>query len=94
RARHEVHTAASLLARHTGPVRVGYIATGEPRVADVVREARATGRRVFIASYLLAQGLFQQRLAECGADGVAQPLGAHPAIADLIARLITGRQSR
>ncbi|SHU63407.1 cobalamin (vitamin B12) biosynthesis CbiX protein [Mycobacteroides abscessus subsp. abscessus] len=94
RARHEVHTAASMLARHTGPVKVGYIATGEPRVADVVAQSRATGRRVFVASYLLAQGLFQQRLAECGADGVAQPLGVHPAIADLIARLISGRQSR
>ncbi|WP_078286478.1 sirohydrochlorin chelatase [Mycobacteroides chelonae] len=94
RARQEVHTAASMLARHTGPVKVGYIATGEPRVADVVAQSRATGRRVFVASYLLAQGLFQQRLAECGADGVAQPLGVHPAIADLIARLISGRQSR
>lgn len=95
RARHEVHTAASMLACHTGPVKVGYIATGEPRVSDVVAEVRATtGRPVFIASYLLAHGLFQQRLNECGADGVAQPLGAHPQIVDLIARLIAGRQSR
>lgn len=84
RARHEVHTAASMLALHTGSVRVGYIATGEPRVSDVVAEVRATGRRVFIASYLLAHGLFQQRLSECGADGVAQPLGVHPAIVNLL----------
>ncbi|OHT88975.1 sirohydrochlorin chelatase [Mycobacteroides saopaulense] len=86
RARQEVHTAASMLARHTGPVKVGYIATGEPRVADVVSQSRAAGRRVFIASYLLAQGLFQQRLAECGADGVAQPLGVHPEIVNLLVR--------
>lgn len=86
RARHEVHTAASMLARYTGPVKVGYIATGEPRVSDVVAEVRSAGRRVFIASYLLAHGLFQQRLTECGADGVAQPLGVHPQIVDLLVR--------
>ncbi|MUM16539.1 sirohydrochlorin chelatase [Mycobacterium sp. CBMA271] len=84
RARHEVHTAASMLARHTGPVRVGYIATGAPRVRDVVAQARTSGRRVFIASYLLAHGLFQERLADCGADGVAQPLGVHPEIVNLM----------
>ncbi|MBA0045507.1 sirohydrochlorin chelatase [Mycobacteroides sp. LB1] len=89
RARHEVHIAASMLARHTGPVRVGYIATGEPRVADVVADVRATGRRVFIASYLLAHGLFQERLNGCGADGVAQPLGVHPEIVDLVVRRFT-----
>ncbi|MGH3725144.1 MAG: sirohydrochlorin chelatase [Mycobacterium sp.] len=86
RARHEIHAAASMLARHTGPVRVGYIATGEPRVPDMVAEARVTGHRVFIASYLLANGLFQERLAACGADGVAQPLGVHPEIVNLVVR--------
>ncbi|MBN7532476.1 cobalamin (vitamin B12) biosynthesis CbiX protein [Mycobacteroides abscessus subsp. abscessus] len=86
RARHEVHTAASMLARRTGPVKVGYIATGEPRVRDVVAELRGTGRRVFVASYLLAHGMFQQRLAEAGADGVAQPLGVHPEIVNLMVR--------
>ncbi|TDZ43169.1 sirohydrochlorin chelatase [Mycobacteroides franklinii] len=85
-ARHEVHTAASMLARHTGPVKVGYIATGEPRVSDMVAELRATGRRVFIASYLLAHGLFQERLTDAGADGVAQPLGVHPEIVNLMVR--------
>lgn len=86
RARQEVHAAASMLERHTGPVGVGYVATGEPRVPDVVAAARASGKRVFIASYLLAQGLFQERLAECGADGVAQPLGVHPEIVNLLVR--------
>ncbi|MFT8179154.1 sirohydrochlorin chelatase, partial [Mycobacteroides chelonae] len=46
----------------------------------------ASGRRVFIASYLLAQGLFQERLGACGADGVAQPLGVHPEIVNLLVR--------
>lgn len=86
RARREVHTAASMLERHTGPVSVGYVATGEPRVPDVVAAARASGKRVFVASYLLAEGLFQERLAECGADGVAQPLGVHPDIVNLLVR--------
>lgn len=87
RARAQVHIAAELLAEHTGPVSVGYIATGEPRVVDVVaRVRRATGRRVFIASYLLAPGLFQQRLQGCDADGVAAPLGVHREIVDLMVR--------
>ena len=48
--------------------------------------ARHRGRRVAVASYLLAEGLFQQRLRECGADVVAEPLGIHPAVVRLIAR--------
>jgi hypothetical protein len=32
----------------------------------------------------LAHGLFQQRLREAGADGVAEPLGAHPAVVRLL----------
>ncbi|MGV9712130.1 sirohydrochlorin chelatase [Gordonia sp. NPDC003424] len=86
-ARAEVHHAARLLSQQIGTdVPVGYIATGEPRVADVVRSLRAAGRRrVFIASYLLAPGLFHDRLTSCGADGVGAPLGADPRIAALIA---------
>ena len=43
--------------------------------------ARRRGRsnaRVAVASYLLADGLFQERLRSCGADLVSQPLGTHP----------------
>ncbi|MGA8547975.1 MAG: sirohydrochlorin chelatase, partial [Mycobacterium sp.] len=36
--------------------------------------------RVAVASYLLADGLFQGRLHESGADVVAAPLGSHPAV--------------
>lgn len=87
RARHDVRRAAALLSvRVRRDVPVGYIATGTPTVADAVRVLRAAGeRRVFVASYLLAPGLFHTRLADAGADGVAAPLGAHDAIADLIA---------
>ncbi|WP_280255547.1 sirohydrochlorin chelatase [Nocardia wallacei] len=87
RARHDVRRAARLLADDLdAPVRVAHIATGEPRVPEVVASLRDSGsRRVFIASYLLAHGLFHQRLHDCGADGVAAPIGVHPAVVRLLA---------
>ncbi|MCU1641672.1 MAG: sirohydrochlorin chelatase [Nocardia sp.] len=86
RARQDVRRAAGLLAEQiAAPVRLAYIATGEPRVPEMVAEARAAGaRRVFIASYLLAHGLFHERLHTAGADGVAEPIGVHPAIVRLL----------
>lgn len=86
RARQDVQRAAGLLAEQIGaPVRLAYIATGEPRVPEVVAAARAEGaHRVFIASYLLAHGLFHERLHQAGADGVAEPIGVHPAIVRLL----------
>ncbi|MGW4714712.1 sirohydrochlorin chelatase [Nocardia sp. NPDC004260] len=99
RARQDVRRAAALLAERLGvPVRIGYVATGAPRVPDVVAELRAAGAgRVFVASYLLAHGLFQQRLHEAGADGVAEPIGVHPAVVRLIAeryRVAVGELAR
>ncbi|MBJ8338343.1 MULTISPECIES: sirohydrochlorin chelatase [Antrihabitans] len=86
RALHDVRRAAGLLADRVGSrVSIGYVATGEPRVADVVTQLRAAGeQRVFVASYLLAHGLFHERLAHAGADGVAAPLGLHTEIVDLL----------
>ncbi len=87
RARQDVRRAAGMLAENLGvPVRIAYVATGAPRVPEVVAELREAGaKRVFIASYLLAHGLFQQRLHDAGADGVADPIGVHPAVVRLIA---------
>jgi sirohydrochlorin ferrochelatase len=87
RARTDLHTTATLLSALTGSrVSIGFAATGAPHVHEAVEEARATGaQRVVIASYLLADGLFQQRLRRCGADLVSQPLGTHPGLARLIA---------
>jgi sirohydrochlorin ferrochelatase len=85
RARRELQWAAALLAGRVGDVQLGYVATGEPRVGDVVNRLRAAGRRrIFIASYLLAPGLFHDRLADIGATAVAAPLGVHPGVVDLV----------
>ncbi|MCK8670117.1 sirohydrochlorin chelatase [Rhodococcus sp. HM1] len=88
RALRDVRSAARMLSslvRTT--VRIAYVATGSPRVPEVVDTLRAQGaRRVFIASYLLAPGLFHSRLADAGADGVAAPLGVTDSIVDLLAQ--------
>ncbi|MEP9391493.1 sirohydrochlorin chelatase [Gordonia sp. VNQ95] len=82
----EVERAAAYLAdRVHVEVPVGYIATARPGIADVVSAVSRRRRRVFIASYLLAPGLFHQKLHSLGASGVAAPLGADPRIADLMA---------
>ncbi len=87
RAVAEVHRAAAALGASagfivTGSIAAGSIAAGPPRVADVVASQRADGRRrVAAASWLLAPGRFQASLACCGADIVADPLGAHPGVA-------------
>ena len=86
RARRELFRAAQMLAARVGEVHLGCVATGVPRVRDVVRVLRAAGRRrIFLASYLLAPGLFQSRLHEYGATAVAAPLGVHPLVVELIA---------
>ncbi|MFD8495670.1 sirohydrochlorin chelatase [Amycolatopsis sp. NPDC059657] len=84
RALADVDAAAHALAVRLGvPVRVGFAATAEPSVADVVA---ALPGRVAVASWLLAPGLFQRRVAESGAAVVAEPLGDHDLIADLVLR--------
>ena len=67
-----------------GRVEVGFITTAQPSVPEAIEKARRTGRRVVVASYLLAPGLFHQRLETYGADAVAAPLGPDPRIVDLI----------
>lgn len=83
----DLHTTATLLSALTGSrVTLGFAATGEPDIHQAVVMARAEGaRRVVIASYLLADGLFQERLEDSGADVVSRPLGTHPRLSALIA---------
>jgi sirohydrochlorin ferrochelatase len=86
-AQSEIRTAAAMLSALLGSrVSIAFAApcrdgSGYPSVPDVVAQARTTGAsRVAVASYLLADGLFQQRLHTAGADVVSAPLGAHPAV--------------
>jgi sirohydrochlorin ferrochelatase len=56
-----------------------------PGVADVVARLRADGaKRVAVASWLLAPGLFQRNVDRCGADVVADPLADHAAVLQVI----------
>ncbi|BBZ26266.1 cobalamin biosynthesis protein CbiX [Mycolicibacterium madagascariense] len=79
-------TAAMTSAALGSRVELAFAATNEPRVRDAVAALRAAGaRRVVVASYLLADGLFQDRLRAAGADVVTAPLIAHPGVAHLVA---------
>lgn len=90
-ARADLHTTATLLSALTGSrVSLAFAAaTGGPQLHAAVARARSRdrrdGTRVVVASYLLADGLFQERLSGCGADLVSRPLGAHPGLARLVA---------
>lgn len=88
KARTDLHTTATLVSALTGSrVSLAFAATGDPQLHEAVDRARRRGHggRVAVASYLLADGLFQQRLQGCGADLVSEPLGTHPGLARLIA---------
>ncbi len=87
RARADLHLTATALSALVGSrVRLGFAATGEPHIGAAVAAARRDGaRRVVVASYLLADGLFQERLRACGADLISEPLGLHPGVPRLIA---------
>ena len=83
----DLHTTATALSAVLGSrVELAFAATGEPRVADAVAELRDRhrSRRVVVASYLLSEGLFQDRLRASGADLVTDPLGTHPGVTRLI----------
>ncbi|WP_150239876.1 sirohydrochlorin chelatase [Nocardiopsis quinghaiensis] len=86
-ARAELDQARARLSQRLGaPVAPGFIATGRPTVTEQVRRLRAQGHpRVALASWLLAPGLFQDRLAGAGADVVARPLCPDAAIAHAVA---------
>lgn len=89
-----VRTQADLLGRELSaragartPVRAAFGSAADPDVASAVASARGAGaQRVVISPYLLAPGHFADRLAGAGADLVAEPLGAHPAVVELVLR--------
>jgi sirohydrochlorin ferrochelatase len=89
-AQRDVAAAAAMLSALVGSrVSIAFAAprrdgSGYPSVPEAVARARRAGAsRVAVASYLLADGLFQGRLYESGADVVSAPLGSHPAVVRL-----------
>ncbi|GAA4559765.1 sirohydrochlorin chelatase [Pseudonocardia xishanensis] len=89
----EVGATGRMLSEAVGrPVAVGFAATATPRIEPLVASLRAAGaRRISVASWLLAPGVFHSRLLAAGADVVGEPLGAHPAVLDaLVARYRVG----
>lgn len=83
--------AAALLlqARWGAPVRVATVSGQGPSIPDVVEAARADGR-VAVAPYLLSPGFFSRRAEalarSAGASVVADVLGTHPLLAELVVR--------
>lgn len=83
RAQADVEDATAGLAERVGrPVTAGFLSAQEPTIADVVQRFP----RVAVASYLLAPGIFSERLTGLGADVVSEPLGVHPRLVDLVLR--------
>ena len=75
RAHQSIDRAAARLAMRLGrEVMVGHLGGTGRRVDDVIMEAQASGRRVVVATYLLAPGHFADLLDRGDADVVAAPL--------------------
>lgn len=68
--------AERLSQRIGAEVLTGFLAHAEPRIHDAVSSARTVhpGRRVAVASYLVAPGYFQSMMESCGADMISAPL--------------------
>ncbi|WP_374968307.1 sirohydrochlorin chelatase [Terrabacter sp. BE26] len=83
----DCETVAASLARLLGrSVTTGYLSAAEPKLADAVAAQRLPGRRVVVATYLLAPGFFADLAARSGADIVTPPLltSEEPAPAELV----------
>jgi sirohydrochlorin ferrochelatase len=77
RAVEDCRVMGSLLQAELGrPVAVGFLSAAQPRLEDAVAQARALfpGRRVVLASYLLAPGYFQSLVHRAGGDVVTAPM--------------------
>jgi sirohydrochlorin ferrochelatase len=78
--RSDVDAVAAGLGAH-----VAYASGSDRRVPNVVARLRRDGaRRIGIAAYLLAEGLFYRSLQGAGADSVTAPLCQDPAVTDLV----------
>ena len=83
----EVAAAARQLAERLGrPVIPAFLTVAQPSVTQAVAQLRESGHdRVAVASYLLAPGVFAERLQTVGADVVSDPIGVHPLVVEAVA---------
>jgi len=82
----DTRNQAALLGAHLlVPVLAGFASAGRPSVEEAVATLSArTGGPVAVASYLLAPGVFHDRLRASRSAWVSAPLGDHPAVARLV----------
>lgn len=85
-ANRQVAEAAARLSREIGrPVSPAFITAAAPTPEQAVATLRSAGhRRVAIASFLLAPGVFHDRLQAAGADLVSEPIGDHPLVVETV----------
>jgi sirohydrochlorin ferrochelatase len=77
--------AAMLAARRGTPVVAGFASAARPTVDEAVSFlASLTGQPVAVATYLLAPGLFHDRLRLGAGRWVSAPIGDHPAAAEVV----------
>jgi sirohydrochlorin ferrochelatase len=98
RALADTRRQAALLAAHRrAPVVAAFESAGRPTVDEAVAVlAGLTGAPVAVAAYLLAPGLFHDRLWLSSGTWVSAPIGDHPAVAELIVdrfRAVAGRNA-
>jgi sirohydrochlorin ferrochelatase len=86
RAAGDARNQAALLASHLQvPVLAAFASAGRPTVAEAAAALAArTGGPVAVASYLLAPGVFHDRLRAGGSAWTSAPLGDHPAVAGVV----------
>ena len=77
RALDDVRAMAAQLADLLGvAVSTAFVSAGSPQLSEV--------RPRVVASYLLAPGAFHDAVTVVGADVVSEPIGDHPAVADIV----------
>jgi sirohydrochlorin ferrochelatase len=77
--------AAMLAAHRHAPVVAAFAAAARPTVDEAVSFlADVTGQPVAVAAYLLAPGLFHDRLWLSTGTWVSTPIGDHPVVAELV----------
>ncbi len=86
RALADIRRQAAMLAAHRrAPVVAAFASAARPTVDEAVSFlASLTGQPVAVATYLLAPGLFHDRLTRSAGRWVSAPIGDHPVAAELV----------